>query len=254
MNDTVEYIETLSGFMEYIEKLPEGFVLSRGQNRDLPLLPSGLRKDDNGNRRFSRQSVKFFLDEFKVSSHHYMSYPWDIKDDYEWMIYAQHYGVPTRLLDFTYSHIISLMFAVDKAFNTLGETNDAVIWFLDPKMLNHKFSNRSEILNMSNGESLNLDQYEGPVAIQGRKLNDRINAQNGVFVYFQDSEKDLGSLVNGDEKILRKLVIKGDYTKKILSSLYSMGIGYTQIYPELDSVAKDIVMKKNILDYLKGGE
>ncbi|MCM3676557.1 hypothetical protein M3699_22580 [Peribacillus simplex] len=35
------HIESLSEFMEYVENLPEGFDLSRGQNRDLPLLPVG---------------------------------------------------------------------------------------------------------------------------------------------------------------------------------------------------------------------
>ena len=33
-----------------------------------------------------------------------------------------------------------------------------------------------------------------------------------------------------------------------------MGIGFTSIYPELDSVAKDIIMKKNIIDFMKGEE
>ncbi|OCT15807.1 hypothetical protein A8709_09255 [Paenibacillus pectinilyticus] len=252
MSISTETIETLSEFMEYVENLPEGFILSRGQSRDFPLLPSGLRKKD-GNRKYSRQSIKFFLDEFKINSHHYLPSPWDIKDDFEWMIYAQHHGIPTRLLDFTYSHIISLMFAVERAF-TEEETNDAVIWFLNPRALNNKFANRSEILNLSSNENVNLEHYEGPVAIQGRKLNNRITAQNGLFVYFQDSERPLEESVQDNESILRKLIIRNGYSKKILASLYSMGIGFTQLYPELDSVSKDIMMKKNIIDFLKGGE
>ena len=57
----------------------------------------------------------FTIDDFKINSLMYIdSTP--IKNDYEWMVYAQHFGVPTCLLDFTYSHLISLMFAVENAF------------------------------------------------------------------------------------------------------------------------------------------
>lgn len=33
-----------------------------------------------------------------------------------------------------------------------------------------------------------------------------------------------------------------------------MGIGYTTLYPELESVTKDIIMKKSILEYVRDGE
>jgi hypothetical protein len=251
MDDNVEYIEKLSDYMKYVEDLGTEFTLSRGQAKDYPLLPGALRMDSKDNRKYSRTSATYFLNEFKVNAHNYIHFPWDIKDDYEWMIYAQHHGIPTRLLDFTYSHIVSLMFAVEKAFDDEGD-NDAVVWFLNPIKLNHKFAKRLEILNIANGERFNLDDYDGPVAMKGRKLNNRINAQNGLFIYFQDTDKPLESFVT-DKNILRKLVIKGEYKKDILASLYSMGIGFTSIYPELDSVAKDIIMKRSIVDYIREG-
>jgi hypothetical protein len=251
MSFSNEPIEKLSQFTEYVESLPKEFVLSRGQSREYDLLPSALRLDKNNNRKYSRADIQYFLNEFKVSSHNYMKFPSDIKNDYEWMVYAQHYGIPTRLLDFTYSHVVSLMFAVEDAFQD-EENHNAEVWFLNPTELNNKFANRSEILNIANGEIFNLDNYDGPVAIKARKLNDRINAQNGLFVYFQDTNLPLNKMV--DEKILRRLVIKGEYKKDILASLYSMGIGFTTLYPELPSVSKDIIMKKSILEYIREGE
>lgn len=244
-NDTV--ITKLSEFMEYVESLPKTFILSRGQaNAEYTLLPGALRLDKDKNLKYTRKSIAYFLEEFKVHSHNYLDTPWDIKSNYEWMIYAQHYGIPTRLLDFTNSHIISLMFAVEGAFD---DDNDAVVWFLDPLKLNNNHCNRSEIITIMNEEGSKLDDYDGPVALQGRKLNKRINAQNGLFVYFQDRSQPLEEAVN-DEMILRRIIIKGEYKKDILSSLYSMGIGMTQIYPELSSVAKDILMRDNIKQHL----
>lgn len=247
-----KYIEKLSEFMEYVEKLPNNFSLSRGQVKDFPLLPSALRKDEKNNKKFSRQTTAFFLNEFKVNSHNYIPNPWDIRNDFEWMIYAQHYGIPTRLLDFTYSHIISLMFAVETAYYET-EAEDAVVWFLNPYKLNDFHARRSEIITLSNEQNVNLDNYEGPVVVQGRKLNGRINAQNGVFVYFQDIEQALDEMVT-DSSILKKIIIKASSKKNILASLYSLGIGFTQIYPELESVTKDILMKNNIKIFIKEGE
>lgn len=250
-----EPIEKLSEFTEFVESLPNEFILSRGQAGEYDLLPSSLRLDKSNIRKYSRTASQYFLNEFKISSHNYMRFPTDINSEYEWMVYAQHYGIPTRLLDFTFSHVVSLMFAVENAFED-EENKDAEVWFLNPIQLNNKFAHRSEILNIANGESLNLETYEGPVAIKSRKLNERINAQNGLFVYFQDVINPVESPLNKivDESILKRLVIKGEYKKDILSSLYSMGIGFTTLYPELQSVSKDIVMKLNIQEYLRAGD
>ncbi|MDW8802918.1 FRG domain-containing protein [Clostridium sp. A1-XYC3] len=243
------YISKLSEFMDYVEKLPKEFTLSRGQaNLHHKLLPGALRKDNDGHMKHTRQSIAYFLNEFKVNSHNYIDKPWDVKSDYEWMIYAQHYGLPTRLLDFTNSHIISLMFSVESAFDDYDEM-DGVVWFIDPLKLNNRSCCRSQIITLSENEGMSLDDCDGPIVVQGRKLNGRINAQNGVFVYFQDRSDALDDIII-DDSILRKVIIKGTSKKDILVSLYSMGIGMTQIYPELTSVAKDILMKDNIKQYL----
>lgn len=95
MEDTKIY--KLSEYIEFVEELPKEFTLSRGHsNIEYSLLPGALCLDETGNRKYTRQSVAYFLNEFKVNSHNYLEFPWDIKSDFEWMIYAQHYGLPTR--------------------------------------------------------------------------------------------------------------------------------------------------------------
>ncbi|WP_207720951.1 FRG domain-containing protein [Clostridium gasigenes] len=243
-------ISKLSEFMDYVEKLPKEFMVSRGQGNKLhSLLPGALRKDASGNFKYTRQSIAYFLNEFKVNSHNYMKRPSDIENNYEWMIYGQHYGIPTRLLDFTTSHIISLMFAVESAFED-KESEDGVVWFLDPIKLNNESCYRSQIITLSDNENISLDNCNGPIVIQGRKLNKRINAQSGLFIYFQDSSDALENIIKRED-ILKKVIIKQECKRDILVSLYSMGIGMTQIYPELSSVAKDIIMKENIKQYLR---
>jgi len=241
-------ISKLSEYMEFVEELDKVFYLSRGQSQDYPLLPSALRKDESGKRKYAKRSIRNFLEQFKINSYQYMPTPWDVKNDIEWMLYAQHYGIPTRLMDFTTSHITSLLFAVEKAFQQDIEKN-AVVYFLNPETLNMKYKQQMSIVNISNESETSFDGLDGPVVIQGRKINPRINAQKGLFVLFQDDDNPLEDIQ--DESILKKVVIKSDYAKDILASLYSMGITFTHIYPELDSVAKDILMQQDINDYIR---
>lgn len=241
-------ITKLSEYMEFVEGLEKDFYLSRGQSQNYPLLPSALRRDESGNRKYARRAIRNFLEQFKINSYQYMPAPWDVKNDTEWMLYAQHYGIPTRLMDFTTSHITSLLFAVEKSFQQ-DTDKDAVVYFLNPEMLNMKYKQQMSIVNFSNESEGSLDGLDGPVVIQGRKINPRVNAQKGLFVLFQDDDEPLENI--NDDLILKKLIIKSDYTKSILASLYSMGITFTHIYPELDSVAKDILMQQDINDFIR---
>lgn len=241
-------IDKLSEYMAFIEELPTEFTLSRGQGGDYPLLPSALRKDTSNNRKYPKRAIRSFLEEFKLNSYQHMDNPSDIENDIEWMLYAQHYGIPTRLMDFTTSHIVSLLFAVEKSFQNEGE-KEAVVYFLNPTKLNLLNIQQEQIINISSLPSISSEGHDGPIVIQGRKINPRVNAQKGLFVLFQDDDNPLESINNED--VLRKLVITGSETKNILSSLYSMGVSFSHIYPELSSVAKDIVMQQDILDYIR---
>lgn len=242
-------IKKLSEFISFLENLPKGFVLSRGHSQDYSLLPGAFRKDTNNNRLYSKSDIQSFLDDFKNNSYPYLKNPTAIGTEKEWMVYAQHFGIPTKLLDFTYSHITSLMFAIENAFNE-NTSNDGIIWFLNPQNLNLKSTdgNHNKIFILADSEN-QLDKASGPVAMTCKRVNERINAQNGLFIYFQEEHFSSSLETYCDSSMLRKVIINKESKKEILKSLNSLGMGYTSIYPELTSVSKDILLKRHIEEY-----
>ena len=94
-------VHTLSEYISALQTIPIDYQLSRGQSNDRPLLPSALRCDFDGKRLYSKSTIRSFLDEFKVNSFQYIENHSIPHEQYEWMVYAQHFGIPTQLLDFT---------------------------------------------------------------------------------------------------------------------------------------------------------
>ncbi len=64
-------------------------------------------------------------------------------DNLEWIGLLRHYGVPSRLLDFSYSFYIATYFAIEGA-EINNKTDPAIVWAIEQECLSREANNLLE--------------------------------------------------------------------------------------------------------------
>jgi len=196
-------IQTLVKYIALVEKLRverKGPLWYRGCGKaNYELKPTLYRHKGSKTIEEFMRLEKQLLERFKQRSIPFHSR--SLADHWEWLFLMQHYGVPTRLLDWSESPLMALFFAVTLARHQLDSQGrpvfrgDASIWFLDPEQWNK----RAVKLKSFTGTVLTTDDPNAgaykpigdintmkslPIAIYGAHNSQRIVAQRGVFVCF----------------------------------------------------------------------
>ena len=186
------------------------------------------------------------------------------KNEFEWMFLMQHYGLPTRLLDFTESSLVALYFAVCNYKNI----KNGKVWILDPMSLNESFTKNTiipyftspilkdysliePILNdkIENSKNITINRQinaELPIAVRPIRNNTRSIAQKATFIVFGRNCEDLNEIISsqrneGAKKVkLTYIEIDGSHKQNILKDLAVCGITHSVIFPELSGIAYEI--------------
>lgn len=167
--------------------------------------------------------------------------------DWEWLFLMQHYGLPTRLLDWTESSLIALYFAIrDNAGN-----EDAAVWVMNPWWLNRQTFGEYALFPADDpraGQHAPLRpgrklKGKWPLAITPIHSSQRIVAQRGVFTIHGTERAALNRLARrrGKERpCLRRIVIPSTYVGTVRRELAISGIGESLIFPELSGLCREI--------------
>ncbi len=260
----IKEIRSIREFTEYInyELMPKkGILWYRGSRRSkYELIPRLYRpkRDLSDLLRLEKDMVNWF---YERSIPHCTR---ELPGAWEKLFFMQHYGVPTRLLDWTESPLIALYFAIEPKKGAGGESKlpkeekDASVWVLDPCIWNKaatgNFNGGYETIFSIGDEYEVLKGYdlsivgEGgtllPIALNGMYNSYRIAAQRGVFTVFGANTKPMEAYYQEDAKVfkkgsLTKIVIPYDKKREIYSSLLAWGITETSILPDLDGLARE---------------
>jgi hypothetical protein len=183
--------------------------------------------------------------EFKLRAPRYL--PAQPATDWHWLFVMQHYGLPTRLLDWTESALLGLYFAVREN----RQDTDAAVWVLNPWWLNNRSLQRREIPLAGDSQLApwaplsKRGRLEGtlPVAIRPVHGTQRIATQKGFFTVHGKQRGALNTLStlrvdNGPG--LHLLRIPADAIVDIQRQLAIAGVTETPVFHDLDGLCREI--------------
>jgi len=196
-----------------------------------------------------RKLEKHLLRNFKKYAHRSV-----VEKDsiWNWLSVAQHYGLPTRLLDWTYSPFVAMHFATADidTFNV-----DGVIWAVNyvkthnilPEKLSRKLEEEGanvftvemlfeSIKSLTELEDLSSDPFI--LFFEPPSIDDRIVNQFAFFSMSSDSRVVLNSWLEDKMDFWRKIVIPAELKWEIRDKLDQANITERVLFPGLDGLTK----------------
>lgn len=277
-----EYIEKVTNLPEtlYYSSTSNLFHIYRGQaNAQWDLSPSVYRNDRFENEtKYIYEMVTIAPDAFSGMSR------------IEKIIKMQHFGLPTRLLDFSRNSLVALYFSccsepdkdgvvyeihalpmlrqeatpISLVMKYLFEYGTATI---DPDMFLEEVNEKEYPSNFYTDFQSRLGLQEllsQTYGIYPKLTNDRIRNQDGVFVMAGMEITDEGNLwrlkpkqyptVQSISKESRRIIIPSDRKKQILKALDRIGINERHLFPGLESDAKWAVQQVEMQQFLLRGK
>jgi hypothetical protein len=224
------------------------------------LLPSLYRPRQNPDafRSTLSELEAQLVTRFRDRSLPYHSRP--LNDNLDILFFMQHYGIPTRLLDWTENPFFGLFFALRTAKHqwteggALNFIRDAAVWVLDPTDWNQAaLAHMTYLGGPLDPAHPNLRAYSSigeidslasnPVAIYGAHNSQRIVAQQGTFAIFGSSTIPMETLYRRGifpSKALSRIVLSRNVIPKLRTSIFSHGITEGTLFPDLEGLGRDI--------------
>jgi len=241
----VDHLGSYFSILNSVIRKEKEFWFRGHANSDWGLTPSALRYQTKAQRTKALRLLSDFmrLAEIRIGS------PPSPSEKLKWVQLAQHYGLPTRLLDWTKNAAIALYFACCER-----PDNDGAVLMLNPVDLNREvYPKRARILD-PNQDARTIHKYlqlDGSkdnnglrtVAINPIWNSERIMLQQGVFTIHGSKDFTLR-----DEKVasLVQVIIRGKHKTNMLNELETVGINEMAIFPEAEHVCKYLKWREQL--------
>lgn len=173
-----------------------------------------------------------------------------------WLFLMQHYGLPTRLLDWTDSPLVALYFAVSEAAH---HNEGGALWAIQPTRLN-KIQAGQDVIACVQEPEIGFLALEAFQNVEPERRNKRIVAvlpnhfdmrhlvQSAAFTIHGCGEaiNRLGS----SDSFLVKFEIPAEAKQRLLRDLRKVGIHEASLFPDLDHLSRHLTSTK----FLRGAQ
>ncbi len=185
-------------------------------------------------------------------------------DRFGWLCVMQHYGTPTRLLDWTENALIALYFTVADARDSDGELWAMLPWALNkkadagwgtpiPSRSRHLRYLLSEPYWSGDGlaEEVGLDKpVDCPLALRPPMMFPRMAVQSSGFTIHPLPDRGQAiEAVLADPKHLVRYIIPAEVKRDFLLQLRSLAISDGHLFPDLEGLSRMIVSDTQVIAY-----
>ncbi|HZF51467.1 MAG TPA: FRG domain-containing protein [Polyangiaceae bacterium] len=171
---------------------------------------------------------------------------------WSWLALAQHHGLPTRLLDWTFSPLVALHFATEN----LGAYHiDAVVWCVDFVKANQHLPTKLRALLEDEGSNAftadMLDRTAGSLSdfdkaypdafvvfFEPPSLDNRIINQFALFAMMSSPRARLDHWLADHEDLCRRIIIPARLKWEIRDKLDQANITERVLFPGLDGLSR----------------
>ena len=238
-------IKSCTEFLEYV------FYIKNQPEFETLLWFRGVSEEDHSpvprihriEREYSPGFEKFLVTQFVLKARRYN---YSLQSQYEWIQLMQHYGLPTRLLDWTEGALIGLYFAVRNEKCEIPS-----VWIINPLELNKIVIEKNIICVtdkiVPDNDDLILDDYLNyeelpslPIAISPSNIDQRIQVQKSVFTLHGGNYNDILNPKIAEKMLFYKLKIESQCANRVRKQLHLLGIDESTLFPDLEGIARDL--------------